>query len=127
MIFLLAGSTVFIEPIAVFEANNAINNLKIDETSEIERILQNLSSLLFPYTDELFADIEAIGTLDFIFAKAKYSNAIRGITPSINDSKYLNLIKARHPLIDASKVVPISFNIGNDFSLLIITGPNTRR
>ena len=120
-----SGSTVFIEPISVFEANNAINNLKVDEASEIERILQNLSSLLFPYTDELFSNIEAIGMLDFIFAKAKYSNSINGITPTINVNKFINLIKARHPLIDSNTVVPISLSIGNDYSLLIITGPNT--
>ena len=120
-----SGSTVFIEPMSVFEANNAINNLRVDETAEIERILQSLSSLLFPYTNELLADIESIGNLDFIFAKAKYSNSIKGITPNINDTKYINLIKARHPLIDSSTVVPITINIGKDYSLLIITGPNT--
>ena len=120
-----SGSTVFIEPMSVFEANNTINNLRVDEAAEIERILQNLSSLLFPYTDELFSDIESIGMLDFIFAKAKYSNSIKGITPKINDTKYVNLIKARHPLIDAFSVVPITINIGQDYSLLIITGPNT--
>ena len=120
-----SGSTVFIEPMSVFEANNAINNLKVDEATEIERILQSLSSLLFPYTNELLSDIESIGMLDFIFAKAKYSNSIKGITPNINDTKYINLIKARHPLIDSSTVVPITINIGKDYSLLIITGPNT--
>ena len=119
------GSTVFIEPISVFEANNTINNLRVDETAEIERILQNLSSLLFPYTNELFTDIESIGTLDFIFAKARYSNSIKGITPIINDEKYVNLIKARHPLIEPSEVVPITISIGKDYNLLIITGPNT--
>ena len=120
-----SGSTVFIEPMSVFEANNTINNLRVDEAAEIEKILQNLSSLLFPYTEELFSDIESIGMLDFIFAKAKYSNSIKGITPTINDAKYVNLIKARHPLIDAASVVPITINIGQDYSLLIITGPNT--
>ena len=120
-----SGSTVFIEPMSVFEANNEINNLKVDETAEIERILQSLSSLLFPYTNELLSDIESIGMLDFIFAKAKYSNSIKGITPIINDTKYINLIKARHPLIDNSTVVPITIDIGKDYSLLIITGPNT--
>jgi len=119
------GSTVFIEPLSVFEANNTINNLKVDETAEIERILQNLSSLLFPYTNELFANIEAIGTLDFIFAKARYSNSIKGITPIINNEKYVNLIKARHPLIEPASVVPITISIGKDYNLLIITGPNT--
>ena len=120
-----SGSTVFIEPMAVFEANNAINNLKIDEASEVERILQNLSSLLFPYTSELTTDIETIGQLDFIFAKARFSNSIKGITPKINSNKCINLINARHPLIDPTHVVPTSISIGNDYSLLIITGPNT--
>ena len=120
-----SGSTVFIEPMSVFEANNAINDLRIDEAAEIEKILLNLSSLLFPYTTELAQNIEYIGFLDFIFAKAKYSNAINGITPKINDSKFINLINARHPLIDPRSVVPISINIGKDFGMLIITGPNT--
>ena len=120
-----SGSTVFIEPLAVFEANNLLNNLKVDETAEIERILQNLSSLLFPYTSELLIDTQIIGKLDFIFGKAKYSGSIKGITPKINDSKFINLIKARHPLIEPEKVVPTSINIGKDFSMLIITGPNT--
>ena len=120
-----SGSTVFIEPMAVFEANNTINNLKIDEANEIQRILQNLSSLLFPYTNELMNNIHSIGTLDYIFGKAKYSNSINAITPKINEEKYINLIKARHPLIDKEKVVPISLELGKDYSLLIITGPNT--
>ena len=119
------GSTVFIEPLAVFELNNELNNLKIDENAEIEKILFNLSSILFAYTNELNLDVSLIGKLDFIFAKAKYSNAIKGITPIINNEKFINLIGARHPLIDENKVVPTTINLGKDFSLLIITGPNT--
>ena len=120
-----SGSTVFIEPLAVFEFNNQLNNLKVEEANEIEVILQNLSSMLFAYTTELSISKEAIGNLDFIFAKAKYSNSIKGITPIINNEKYINLINARHPLISPEKVVPTSINIGKDFDLLIITGPNT--
>ena len=120
-----SGSTVFIEPLAVFELNNELNNLKIEENAEIEKILYNLSSMLFPYTEELKQNILNIGKLDFIFAKAKYSQSIQGITPIINDKKYLNLIDARHPLIDKEKVVPTSISLGQDFNLLIITGPNT--
>ena len=125
MICQVRGSTVFIEPLAVFELNNELNNLKIDESAEIERILYNLSSILFAYTNELKLDVSIIGKLDFIFAKAKYSNSIKGITPIINDEKFVNLINARHPLIDENKVVPTTLSIGKDFSLLIITGPNT--
>ena len=120
-----SGSTIFIEPLAVFELNNELNNLKNSENIEIEKILQNLSTLLFPYTEELKKDIECIGILDFIFAKAKYSNSINAITPSINNEKYINLINAKHPLIDSNQVVPTTITIGKDFSLLIITGPNT--
>ena len=120
-----SGSTVFIEPLAVFELNNELNNLKIEENAEIEKILYNLSSMIFPYTEELKQNILNIGKLDFIFAKAKYSQSIHGITPTINDEKFLNLIDARHPLIDKEKVVPTSISLGQDFNLLIITGPNT--
>lgn len=120
-----SGSTVFIEPLAVFEYNNELNNLKIDEEQEIEKILYGLSSMLFAYTNEIKQDSIIIGNLDFIFAKAKYSNSIKGITPTINTEKFANFINARHPLINESKVVPTSLSIGKDFSLLIITGPNT--
>ena len=120
-----SGSTVFIEPLAVFELNNELNSLKIDEANEIQKILFSLSGLFFPYTEELKKDIELIGKLDFIFAKAKYSNSINGITPIISEKKQVNLINARHPLIEKEKVVPITITIGKDFSLLIITGPNT--
>ena len=120
-----SGSTVFIEPISVFEANNQINNLKIEEKAEIDKILQSLSILLYPCTNQLREDVQIIGNLDFIFAKAKYSNEINGITPIVSEEKFVNLINARHPLIDSSKVVPTSINIGENFSLLIITGPNT--
>lgn len=120
-----SGSTVFIEPLAVFDLNNELNNLKIEEQAEIERILQILSSLLFGYTNELILNVQSIGKLDFIFAKAKYSNSINAITPVINDDKFINLINARHPLINPDKVVPSTIELGKDFSLLVITGPNT--
>ena len=120
-----AGSTLFIEPISIFELNNEINQLRLEEEVEIEKILQQLSSLFYPYIEELKTDMEVIGTLDFIFAKAKYSKAISGITPIINTNKEIHLINARHPLIDKNKVVPISIELGKDFSTLLITGPNT--
>ena len=120
-----SGSTVFIEPVSVFEVNNQINNLKIEEKAEIDKILHNLSTLLYPCINQLREDVHIIGTLDFIFAKAKYSNKINGVTPIVNEEKFVNLINARHPLIDSSKVVPTSINIGKDYTLLIITGPNT--
>lgn len=120
-----SGSTVFIEPISIFELNNEINNLKIEENIEIEKILQELSELFLPYIDELKLDLETIGKLDFIFSKANYSNAINAQTPNICDEKRIKLINARHPLISASQVVPISIDLGTNYSTLIITGPNT--
>ena len=120
-----SGSTVFIEPMAVFETNNKIANLKMEETIEIEKILQNLSSMLFPICDELKRNIQLIGILDFIFAKAKFAKLLDANMPNINNKKYIDLIKARHPLIDKKIVVPIDIEIGKDFTSLIITGPNT--
>ena len=120
-----SGSTVFIEPVTIFELNNQINSLKIEEHLEIEKILKELSLLLAPYTNELKVNIETIGYIDFIFAKSSYSKDINGITPIISSKKEINLINARHPLINQDKVVPISLNIGQNFLSLIITGPNT--
>ena len=120
-----SGSTVFIEPMAVFEINNKIANLKIEESIEIEKVLANLSSLLFPLYEELKRNVELIGLLDFIFAKAKYANKISANCPNINEEKFICLNKARHPLIETDKVVPIDVEIGKNYSSLIITGPNT--
>lgn len=120
-----SGSTVFIEPIAVFDLNNELSNLHIEESLEIERILQNLSGLLYPYTKELEKNVQIIGKLDFIFAKAHYSLSLHCTTPEINSSKIINLKNARHPLIAPEQVVPSSLELGSDFSTLIITGPNT--
>ena len=120
-----AGSTVFIEPTSVFELNNELNKLKIEEDLEIEKILFELSSLFFPFTNELSKNVQLIGRLDFIFAKAKYSKILKASTPIINSQKFINLKNARHPLIDFNKVVPFSLNLGTNFNILLITGPNT--
>lgn len=120
-----SGSTVFIEPISVFELNNEIANLKIEENIEIEKILKELSKLFYPYVEEIKTDIECIAKLDFVFAKAKYSKKIRGITPLISENKEIILKDAKHPLLDLNIAVPISLTLGNTFSTLVITGPNT--
>ena len=120
-----SGSTIFIEPISVFELNNELANLKIEENFEIEKILQDLSKLFYPYIEELKLDIECIGKLDFIFAKAKYSRSINAITPIINEEKKIVLENAKHPLLDPKKAVPCSLTLGKDFNTLVITGPNT--
>lgn len=120
-----SGSTVYIEPLAIFEINNEINNLKIEENIEIEKILQNLSILLYKYTNELKNNVILIGKLDVLSAKVLYSKSIDGIKPTLNTQKYINLIAARHPLIDKNNVVPINIALGKNFNSLIITGPNT--
>lgn len=120
-----SGSTIFIEPISVFELNNELANLKIEENLEIEKILQALTKLFYPYVEELKLDIECIGKLDFIFAKAKYSKSINAITPIINEKKEIVLENAKHPLLDPKKAVPCSLTLGKDFNTLVITGPNT--
>ena len=120
-----SGSTVFIEPISVFDLNSEISNLKIEEEIEIERILAELSSMLYDYTESMKSNISTLGDLDLIFAKASYSLDIDGICPKINDEKFVDFKSARHPLIDKNVVVPIDISIGNDYSCLVITGPNT--
>lgn len=120
-----SGSTVFIEPISVFELNNEMANLKIEEEIEIEKILANLSATLYDYVDFLKKDISILGELDLLFAKASYSLDIDGIFPKINEEKYINLISARHPLINKDVVIPIDISIGKDYTSLVITGPNT--
>lgn len=120
-----SGSTVFIEPIAIFDLNNDLSNLHIEEELEIEKILQNLSGLLYPYTKELENNVQLIGKLDFVFAKAHYSLNLHCTTPEINTEKFIDFKNARHPLIGSTQVVPISVQLGKDFSSLIITGPNT--
>ena len=120
-----SGSTLFIEPISIFDLNNDLANLKIEENIEIEKILQNLSKLFYPYAEEIKKDIEYISKLDFIFAKAKYSRDIKGLTPLVNDKKIINLTNAKHPLLDQKQAVPISVELGKNFTTLVITGPNT--
>ena len=120
-----SGSTVFIEPLSVFELNNEIANLKVEEEIEIEKILAQLSGRLYEYTQLFRSNIDILGDLDVIFAKALYSIDIDGVFPAINDDKYINLVSAMHPLIDKNIVVPIDISIGKDYSALVITGPNT--
>ena len=119
------GSTVFIEPLVVFEMNNEIHELVISENLEIEKILSELTKLFIPYLSQLSNNIDIIGKLDFIFAKAKYAKSLDAIIPKISDEKNIVLNNARHPLISKENVVPISIHLGKDFSTLLITGPNT--
>lgn len=120
-----SGSTIFIEPISVFELNNNMADLKMEESLEIEKIIKELTKLFYPYVEELKKDTENLAKLDFIFAKAKFSRDIQGNEPIINNNNQIMLEEARHPLIDKEKVVPITLNIGKNYKSLLITGPNT--
>lgn len=120
-----SGSTVFVEPIAIFDLNNDLNNLKNDENLEIEKVLQKLSSLFFPIIDNIKNNINLIGLIDFIFAKAKYSNSLEATEPIINDEKFIDLKQAWHPLLNKNQAVKNDIPLGKDYNSLIITGPNT--
>lgn len=119
------GSTVFVEPISVFDLNNQLSELKNQEIIEIEKILQILTSLFFNIISELENNYNLLTILDFIFAKAKYSKSTNSNCPKLNDEKIIYLKNAIHPLLDPKKAVPITLEIGKSFSTLLITGPNT--
>lgn len=119
------GSTLFIEPMAVVNLNNEYKELLLREQDEIEVILANLSNLTGEYAVQLLTDYQVLTELDFIFAKASYAQEYNGVAPLFNDDGHINIRKARHPLLDPAKVVPIDIRLGEDFGLLIVTGPNT--
>lgn len=119
------GSTLFIEPMAIVKLNNELRELALKEQDEIERILAELSNLIGEHTEELKYDLDILTQLDFIFAKANLSKQMRASVPDFNEDGIVDIKKGRHPLIDAKKVVPIDIRLGDDFDLLVITGPNT--
>ncbi len=121
----LSGATLYIEPMAVVDMNNELKQLKLKEKDEIDRILLSLSYMISEKSQEIQTNLEILTTLDFIFAKARFSLDYNCTVPIINKSRIINLTKARHPLIEAEKVIPIDISIGDDFKILIITGPNT--
>ena len=119
------GMTLFIEPMAVVNLNNRIRELMSEEQKEIDKVLQELSAGLAPYTDVIADDISLLKKLDMIFAKALYSAEIGGTEPQFSKDLSIDLRSARHPLIEKDKVVPIDVRLGRDYDLLIVTGPNT--
>lgn len=120
-----SGSTLFIEPMAVVQLNNHLKELDIKEKLEIERILESLSAQAATCSRELLEDQHLLATLDFIFAKAKYAKDYQGTEPIFNTDGIVEIKQGRHPLLDPKKVVPIHIYIGEDFSMLLLTGPNT--
>lgn len=119
------GSTLFIEPMSVVRLNNDLRELEIKEEKEIEIVLANLSSLVAAETDALNDNILLLTELDFIFARAQLSLFYRGSEPDFNEEGRIRIKKGRHPLIDPKKVVPVDIRIGEDFTMLVISGPNT--
>lgn len=119
------GSTYFVEPMSAVNANNALKELEIKEKKEIERILAELSADVAGYREDLSLDYEILVKLDILFAKAKLAYRMGAHAPMMNDQGRVVLRNAKHPLIDPTKVVPISLRLGTDFDTMIITGPNT--
>ncbi|MBR7123151.1 MAG: endonuclease MutS2 [Oscillospiraceae bacterium] len=119
------GSTYFIEPMSAVSANNALRELELKEKQEIERILSALSAQVAVCREDICVNINTLIHLDVVFAKAKLAYKMKAWPPIMNDRGRVELRNARHPLIDAQKVVPISLRLGKDFDTMIITGPNT--
>ena len=120
-----SGATLFIEPSAVVELGNEYKKLLAEEADEIERILTELTAMLAPYADEVREDLNIMGQIDLVFAKAKLSRELNAVMPRLNRNNYVRIVRGRHPLISSDRVVPIDIWIGSDYRSLIITGPNT--
>lgn len=119
------GSTYFIEPISVVEANNDIKVLQGEEQDEIDRIIAELSADCAAYAEALSADYVTCAEINLYFAKSNLGAKMRGCIPELSDDGVIDLKKARHPLIDKKKVVPVDIKLGEDYNALIVTGPNT--
>ena len=119
------GSTIFVEPMAVVKLNNDLRELEIKEEKEIEIVLANLSSLVAEQTEPLNYNVMLLTELDFIFARAQLSRSYNGTEPEFNTEGRIRIKKGRHPLLDPKKVVPVDIRVGDDFTLLVISGPNT--
>lgn len=119
------GSTLFIEPMAVVKLNNDLKELYAKEQEEIQVILARLSEDTAEYIEEIRTDYRSLTNLDFIFARGRLALEMNGSRPLFNTEGRIYIREGRHPLLDARKVVPITISLGKDFTLLIVTGPNT--
>ena len=120
-----SGATVFIEPASIIKMNNEIKELMLDEEKEIAAILADLSSRTYEHSNEIKQDQDILTELDFIFARGRLALDMNAFRPDFNEDGIIDLKKARHPLISKDTVVPIDIRLGEDFTLLVITGPNT--
>ncbi|MFA5536295.1 MAG: endonuclease MutS2 [Bacillota bacterium] len=119
-----SGATLFIEPIAIVEMNNELRKVQLEEKKEIEAILAAISKQIFAVKEELQITVDCLGQLDFIFAKSRLSYAMKGSSPRFNSDGYIKIRQGRHPLI-IGEAVPLDLELGKNFDVLIITGPNT--
>ncbi|MBQ9009071.1 MAG: endonuclease MutS2 [Clostridia bacterium] len=119
------GATVFVEPMAVVEIGNELKQLVAAEKVEIERILKALSARIAPEVGTIETDLNVLAFLDFTFAKALLAHEMHGQAPRINREGIIRILRGRHPLIDPAKVVPLDIHLGDQFTTLVITGPNT--
>ncbi len=120
-----SGATLFIEPMTVVEANNELRVLSAREAAEIEKILYRLTSEVLRFSDVIENDFKCLLEIGVVFAKAELSSSMDATSPIINQKKIIELIKARHPLLDKDKCVPIDISVGKKYKMLVITGPNT--
>jgi len=119
-----SGATLFIEPFGVVELNNLLRQLIKDEEKEILKILQKITSLIGERAQEINDSVLNLGEIDFIYARAALADKMKAVEPKINQDGFVNLVQARHPLLQGP-VVPINVNLGKSFNILVITGPNT--
>ena len=119
------GSTLFIEPMSVVEAGNELKQWAVKEKNDIERILAAFSAQIGPDAELIGDSLENLAEIDMIFARAALGRSMNAVPPKLNEEGRINLIRARHPLIDPDKVVPSNLWLGSDFTTLVITGPNT--
>lgn len=120
-----SGSTFFIEPMAVVKLNNDLRELMLKEQEEIQKILATLSASTAEHIEEIIENYNLMTKLDFIFAKALFSKSYKGSEPEFNTDGIIHIKEGRHPLLDKHKVVPITIRLGEEFNLLVVTGPNT--
>jgi len=120
-----SGATVFVEPMSVVELNNEIRVLENREKLEIDRIIAELSAMVGDCADAILGGYDAAVEIDLCFAKSKLADRMRATVPQLTDSGETTLRRARHPMIDPQKVVPIDISVGKDYDTLVITGPNT--
>ena len=120
-----SGSTLFIEPMSVVNLNNELKELENKEQLEIERILASLSEQTGFEREVIASDVKLLTELDFIFARAKFAKSYQGTEPIFNTRRYIHIKQGRHPLLDKNTVVPIDIELGDSYSMLIVTGPNT--